>query len=52
MNKEKIYTELREYCYNRFCSSCRIDKYNPKHSCGNGYCYRIYEADDSSLVLW
>ena len=39
MDKEEIYSKLRQLCNLSRCGTCRIASINSKHSCGHGYVY-------------
>lgn len=39
MDKEEIYSKLRQLCNLSRCGICRITSINSKHSCGHGYAY-------------
>lgn len=39
MDKEEIYSKLRQLCNLSCCGTCRITSINSKHSCGHGYVY-------------
>lgn len=39
MSPENIVKEMKIYCSNNSCYSCKVDKLNPNHTCGRGSTY-------------